>query len=165
MALVGGEEATTDSALYDKQAGGHLVLYDPLCSGRFEKAGFNSDLLGVAYNWVQPTGVDRDESNFEMFYRFPLFPEFGHDIELPSNRQSSAGSDQRLRFLLLALRFSFRLGRQIDSQVTPEREEDIGSTPNRNQGCRGRSQRQMLVGHVCIRQGSLKKGNANLGVQ
>ena len=37
--------------------------------------GFNSDLAGVAYNWLLPTNVDRDESNFEMFYRFPLFPE------------------------------------------------------------------------------------------
>ena len=25
-------------------------------------------------NWVQPSAADRDESNVELFYRFPLFP-------------------------------------------------------------------------------------------
>jgi hypothetical protein len=37
--------------------------------------GLNADLAGVAYNWVQPTASTRDESNVELFYRFPLFPE------------------------------------------------------------------------------------------
>jgi hypothetical protein len=64
-----------DSALYEQLAGGHLVYYDPFDSGRFKKMGLNADLAGVAYNWVQPTGEDRDESNVELFYRFPLFPE------------------------------------------------------------------------------------------
>lgn len=61
--------------MYDQQAAGHLVVYDPLRSGRFKRMGFNADVIGTAYNWVQPTGVDRDESNVELFYRFPLFPE------------------------------------------------------------------------------------------
>lgn len=64
-----------DSALYDQLAAAHLVVYDPMCSGSFKDLGFNADLAGVAYNWVQPTGFDRDESNVELFYRFPLFPE------------------------------------------------------------------------------------------
>ena len=51
------------------------MLYDPCNSGRFKKMGFDSDVAGVAYNWVQPTGVDRDESNVELFYRFPFFPQ------------------------------------------------------------------------------------------
>ena len=64
-----------DSAIYDKQAAGHLVVYDPFCSGRYKELGFNSDAAGVAYNWAQPTGIDRDESNVELFYRFALLPE------------------------------------------------------------------------------------------
>jgi porin len=64
-----------DSALYDKQAAGHLVFYDPFNSGSFKDIGLNADLAGVAYNWVQPTGIPRDESNVELFYRFPLFPQ------------------------------------------------------------------------------------------
>ena len=64
-----------DSALYDKLASAHLVLYDPFNSGRYEEMGFNADVAGVAYNWIQPTGLDRDESNLELFYRFPLLPE------------------------------------------------------------------------------------------
>jgi hypothetical protein len=64
-----------DSALYEQQAAGHLVFYDPFCRGRFRDIGLNADLAGVAYNWVQPTGIPRDESNVELFYRFPLFPQ------------------------------------------------------------------------------------------
>jgi hypothetical protein len=63
------------SALYDELAGGSLVVYDPFCTGKFKDALFESDLFGVAYSWVQPSAVDRDESNVELFYRFPLFPE------------------------------------------------------------------------------------------
>ncbi len=64
-----------DSALYEQLAAGHLVFYDPFCKGSFRDVGLNADLAGVAYSWVQPTGVDRDESNVELFYRFPLFPQ------------------------------------------------------------------------------------------
>ena len=68
-------KCSNQSALYDELVGAHLVYYDPFNTGRFKKMGFNADLAGVAYNWVQPSAVDRDESNVEMFYRFPLFPE------------------------------------------------------------------------------------------
>ena len=46
------------SALYDQLAGGSLVVYDPFCSGKFKDALFESDLFGVAYNWVQPSAAD-----------------------------------------------------------------------------------------------------------
>lgn len=60
---------------WGKQAAGSFVLYDPFRSGKFKNDLFSADVCGAAYNWVQPTGVDRDESNVEFFYRFPLFPE------------------------------------------------------------------------------------------
>lgn len=63
------------SAAWERQAAAHLVVYDPFSSGRFKSMGFNSDVTGIAYNVLRPTGVDRDESNVEIFYRFPLFPE------------------------------------------------------------------------------------------
>lgn len=63
------------SAAWEKQAAAHLIVYDPFLSGSFSKMGFNADLLGIAYNLVQPAGVNRDESNVELLYRFPLFPE------------------------------------------------------------------------------------------
>ena len=63
-------------ALYDELAGISLVLYDPTDSGKFKSDLFSADMLGTAYNWVQPSleGA-RDVSNFEVFYRFPIFPE------------------------------------------------------------------------------------------
>ena len=90
-----------DSALYEQQAAAHLLLYDPFNSGNYQNDLYNADLLGVAYNWVQPTGVPRDESNAELFYRFPLFPDL--DVTLsyqaiinpaldPSNDYGSAFS-------------------------------------------------------------------------
>jgi hypothetical protein len=65
-----------DSALYEHQAGGSFVLYDPFHTGKFDEDFFTGDLFGAAYNWVQPSAPGaRDESNLEFFYRFPLFPE------------------------------------------------------------------------------------------
>jgi porin len=65
-----------DAALYEDQASGHFVLYDPFRTGKFEKDLFSADLFGMAYSWVQPSAPgSRDESNLEFFYRFPLFPE------------------------------------------------------------------------------------------
>lgn len=64
-----------DSALFEKLAAAHFLVYDPFNAGRYKRRGFNADLFGLVYRWVQPTGVDRDESNFEAFYRFALFPE------------------------------------------------------------------------------------------
>jgi hypothetical protein len=69
-----------DSALYEQLAAGHLVFYDPFGRGSFREIGLNADLAGVAYNWVQPTGADRDESNLELFYRFPLFPQMNATV-------------------------------------------------------------------------------------
>jgi hypothetical protein len=63
------------SAIFDELAAAHFVVYDPFNSGRYKRRGFNADLAGLVYSWVQPSGADRDESNFEAFYRFALFPE------------------------------------------------------------------------------------------
>jgi len=63
------------SALYDQLAGAHFLLYDPFCSGEYDQDLIHADVVGLAYNWVQPSAVGaRDESNVEIFYRFPLFP-------------------------------------------------------------------------------------------
>lgn len=64
-----------DSALYRQLAAGHILVYDPFNAGRFKRRGFNADLAGFVYSWIEPTAVDRDESSFEFFYRFALFPE------------------------------------------------------------------------------------------
>jgi hypothetical protein len=88
-----------ESALYEQLAGGHLILYDPFRRGSYEALGFNADVFGLAYNWVQPTGVERDESNVEAFYRFLLFPQMDATISYqaifnpaldPSNEFGSA---------------------------------------------------------------------------
>ena len=66
-----------DSALYEQLAGAHFLLYDPFCSGEYNAEDLiQADVVGVAYNWVQPSAVGaRDESNVEFFYRFPIFPQ------------------------------------------------------------------------------------------
>jgi hypothetical protein len=57
------------ASIYDAQAGLHFMLYQPAGPLRFE-----TDLLGVAINWVDSaTDGARDELNYELFYRFPLF--------------------------------------------------------------------------------------------
>jgi len=65
-------ESYDGSALYRQLAAAHWLLYDPSFFGRI-----NNDLMGVAVNWVQPwqTG-SRGETNFEVFYRFPMVPGF-----------------------------------------------------------------------------------------
>ena len=64
------------SALYDELAAGNFLLYDPFCSGKFKDDLYSADVFGVAYNWVQPSAVGaRGESNVEVFYPFPIFPE------------------------------------------------------------------------------------------
>jgi len=58
------------SALYDYQFGAHFLLYNPT------KSGLQNDLLGVAVNWAQANvSGARLESDFEIFYRFPMFPK------------------------------------------------------------------------------------------
>jgi hypothetical protein len=68
--------AFNESALYEQLAAAHFLLYDPFCSGEYnEETLIHADVIGAAYNWVQPSEVRaRDESNVELFYRFPLFP-------------------------------------------------------------------------------------------
>jgi hypothetical protein len=69
-------KAYNHSALYDELTGAHLLLYDPFGSGEYTPQDLiHADVVGAAYNWVQPylPGA-RDESNVELFYRFPLFP-------------------------------------------------------------------------------------------
>lgn len=59
------------ASIYDAQAGLHFLLYQPAGKLRFE-----TDLLGAAINWVDSaTPGARDEYNFEVFYRFPIFPK------------------------------------------------------------------------------------------
>jgi hypothetical protein len=56
---------------------------------------------GFEQSRIQPTGLDRDESNLETFYRFPLFPEMDATVSYqgifnpaqdPSNDYGSAFS-------------------------------------------------------------------------
>lgn len=63
------------SALYEQLAGAHLVIYDPTYSGRYERMGFDSDVFAVGFDWGKATLAPRDESDVEVLYRFPLFPE------------------------------------------------------------------------------------------
>jgi hypothetical protein len=62
-----------DSAVYDQQAAAHFLLYEPRILTRLK-----NDLVGVAFNWAQPTTISssdtRSEYNVEAFYRFPIFP-------------------------------------------------------------------------------------------
>jgi hypothetical protein len=58
------------SAIYRQQAGVSVLLYDPSDPIRIQ-----NDLVGVALNWVESVVIGaRDEYNFEVFYRFPMFP-------------------------------------------------------------------------------------------
>jgi hypothetical protein len=58
------------SAIYRQQAGVSFLLYDPSDLIRIQ-----NDLVGVAFNWVESVVAEsRDEYNFEVFYRFPIFP-------------------------------------------------------------------------------------------
>ena len=57
-----------DSAIYEKLAGVSFLLYDPSGPARMQ-----NDLVGLAFNWAEPTGFG-SESNVELFYRFPVFP-------------------------------------------------------------------------------------------
>ena len=57
------------SALYNYQFGAHFFLYNPT------QSGLQNDLVGVAVNWAQANvSGARLESDFEIFYRFPMFP-------------------------------------------------------------------------------------------
>jgi len=63
------------SALYDDLAAAQLILYDPFETGYYDSDIIHADAVGVGYSWAQPSAAGtRDESNYELFYRFPLFP-------------------------------------------------------------------------------------------
>lgn len=63
------------SALYEKLAGAHLIYYDPFNSGRYRRMGFESDVAGIGVDWGKQVNALRDETDVEVFYRFPLLPE------------------------------------------------------------------------------------------
>ena len=42
--------------------------------------GFLADAVGVASTWGRATGALRDESDVQVLYRFPLFPEMDATI-------------------------------------------------------------------------------------
>jgi len=63
-------KAFNHSALYDQQAGAHLLLYEPL---DFLQLG--NDVVGAGFNWIDPAATgSRHEYSLEAFYRFPIFP-------------------------------------------------------------------------------------------
>ena len=64
-------QSFNDSALYKYQAGANFLYYDPQVIGHIK-----NDVVGVGVNWVEPSAAEpsRDEWNFEVFYRFPMFP-------------------------------------------------------------------------------------------
>jgi hypothetical protein len=73
-------QSFNDSAIWRYLAGGALLVYDP-----FGPDGLQNDLIGVAFNWAEPINPgSRGESNVEVFYRFPLFP----DVDLTFSYQS-----------------------------------------------------------------------------
>jgi hypothetical protein len=56
--------------VYEEQAAVHFVLKEPRIL-----PVFNNDMFGVAFNWADaPLPGARSEYNFEVFYRFPIFP-------------------------------------------------------------------------------------------
>jgi hypothetical protein len=60
------------SALFERQAGAHLVVDDP-CVPFVEH--LTDDVWGAAFNWVKSSADGaRDEYDIELFYRLPLFP-------------------------------------------------------------------------------------------
>ena len=59
------------TAVYEKQFLAHFLLYDPANIGRLQ-----NDLLGVGVSWAQANVAGaRAETNVEIFYRFPIFPQ------------------------------------------------------------------------------------------
>ncbi len=63
-------QAFDGSAYFDRQASATFLLYDPHFFGTI-----SNDATGISLNWVDPSAEgSRDESNVEIWYRFPLFP-------------------------------------------------------------------------------------------
>jgi len=65
-----GKSFDDSAILYKQQASIHYVQKNPP-----DPIGLENDMLGIAVNWIDPTIDDaRDEYDFEVFYRMPLFP-------------------------------------------------------------------------------------------
>ena len=63
-------QAFDGSAYFDRQASASLVLYDPHFI-----SSISNDATGISLNWVDPSKAGtRNESNVEIWYRFPFFP-------------------------------------------------------------------------------------------
>ena len=59
-----------DSAFFRRQASASLLVYEPSLIGTI-----SNDATGISLNWVEPTAEgSREESNVEIWYRFPMFP-------------------------------------------------------------------------------------------
>ena len=90
--------SSNGSAFYEEQAGAHFLLLNPSGPGRLQ-----NDLLGVAVNWAQAavTGA-RGETNFEVFYRFPIFPQVDTTLSYQSvfNPALDPNNDQASVFSL-----------------------------------------------------------------
>ncbi len=60
------------SAFYDSQVSASLLIYEPSFFGNI-----SNDATGISLNWIDPSAENsRDESNVEVWYRFPLFGGF-----------------------------------------------------------------------------------------
>jgi hypothetical protein len=65
-----------DSAFYKEQISASFLFYEPHLFG-----SLSNDVWGVSLNWIDPLAAgSRPESNVELFYRFPLYPELDLSI-------------------------------------------------------------------------------------
>jgi len=99
IVLVGRYGRSFDgAAIYDQQAGLHLLMYQPFNT-------FEDDVIGAAYNWIDSAfDGERDEHNVEVFYRFPLLP----DVDATASYQSVFNPANTREFDQASV-FSFRL--------------------------------------------------------
>jgi hypothetical protein len=68
IAILRYGQSFNGSAFYEQQAAAHLILKEPGIL-----PNISNDMLGVAFNWAKVPAIEaRDESNVEVFYRFPL---------------------------------------------------------------------------------------------
>ena len=66
--------------------------------------GFEADVIGLGYDWGDATGAFRDESDVEVLYRFPLFPEM--DVTFAYQAIFNPGNDPTNDFgSAISLRF------------------------------------------------------------
>jgi hypothetical protein len=69
-----------NSAVYDETAAAHFLLYEPRLL-----TSLKNDVVGVAFNWARaPVDGSRSEYNFEVFYRFPIFPDIDTTLSYQS---------------------------------------------------------------------------------